>query len=171
MAPQQYKTWQYIPMYIKHAVIGFYCFWSSEKPVITFMTIRLFSLFFEGSFVQLFQAKWADKMFWVEFSEHGSYASTGDRFVATYKNKIKHFCQWRHKGQLGNVQDMKDFFWELFMLLYGNLIYLKNWKKFSYKIQNKHFCHWRWKRQCTRQHVCYICTYGQLFNENTFIHV
>ena len=29
---------------------------------------------------------------------------------------------------------VKDFFWELFMLIYGNLIYLKNWKISSDKI-------------------------------------
>ena len=34
---------------------------------------------------------------------------------------------------------MKDFFWELFMLIYGNLIYLKNWKISSDKILKQSF--------------------------------
>ena len=55
---------------------------SPEKPIITLVTVRLFSLLLESSLVELLQAEGADEMLRVELPEHGGDAATGNRFVA-----------------------------------------------------------------------------------------
>lgn len=47
------------------------------------MTVGFVVLFFKCSFVQLFQAESADKMFRVEFPEHGGDTTSRDWFVAS----------------------------------------------------------------------------------------
>lgn len=49
----------------------------------TSMAVRFVILFFEGPLIELFQAKGAHKMLWMELLEHGGYAPAGNRLVAS----------------------------------------------------------------------------------------
>jgi len=47
------------------------------------MAVRFLVLFFERSFIELFQAKGAHEMLRVELLEHGRYATAGNRLVTS----------------------------------------------------------------------------------------
>lgn len=55
---------------------------SAKQSIKTLVAIRFVTLLFKSTLVQLFQAKTANKVFWMKFSEHGSNATTRYRLMA-----------------------------------------------------------------------------------------
>jgi len=55
----------------------------SKEPVVALVAVGLLPLLLEGALVQLLEAEGANKVFGMEFPEHGRDATTGNGFVAS----------------------------------------------------------------------------------------
>lgn len=64
---------------------------SPVKLVEAGMTVRFVVLLFECAFVELFQAEWADKVFWMVFAAHGSDTTPCGRKPSDYVEQCNQF--------------------------------------------------------------------------------